>query len=137
MPSQDVKAAHIVPKSLTSQELAYLYGVEEVVLNDPRNGMLFNFVSLIKKLTGRMKALLLHQNIEKALDSARIVIIPIPSPKTTTTSWQLLLIDQSSRNQMVYNDTHGKVLWKVGYPHFPFTLLFLYACDAGPGWPSS
>lgn len=33
-----VKCAHIVPKSLESDELAYLFGVREAVLSDPRNG---------------------------------------------------------------------------------------------------
>jgi hypothetical protein len=35
-----VKAAHIVPKSLKSDELAYLFGVGEIMLKDPRNGKL-------------------------------------------------------------------------------------------------
>lgn len=34
-----VKAAHIVPKSLESDEIAYLFGVHQVVLSDPRNCM--------------------------------------------------------------------------------------------------
>ena len=33
-----VKCAHIVPKSLESDELAYLFGVREAVLSEPRNG---------------------------------------------------------------------------------------------------
>lgn len=33
-----VKCAHIVPKSLESDELAYLFGVREAVLSDQRNG---------------------------------------------------------------------------------------------------
>ena len=34
-----VKCAHLVPKSLESDELAYLFGVRETVLSEPRNGM--------------------------------------------------------------------------------------------------
>jgi hypothetical protein len=34
-----VKCAHIVPKSLESDELAYLFGVRETILSEPRNGM--------------------------------------------------------------------------------------------------
>lgn len=37
--NKEVKAAHLVPKSLRSEELAYLFGVGDVVLTDPRNGM--------------------------------------------------------------------------------------------------
>jgi hypothetical protein len=33
-----VKCAHLVPKSLESDELFYLFGVRDAVLSDPRNG---------------------------------------------------------------------------------------------------
>jgi hypothetical protein len=36
---KEVKCAHLVPKSLESDELAYLFGVREAVLLEPRNGM--------------------------------------------------------------------------------------------------
>jgi hypothetical protein len=39
LPEDDVKCAHLVPKSLESEELAYLFGVREAVLSEPRNGM--------------------------------------------------------------------------------------------------
>jgi uncharacterized protein YdcH (DUF465 family) len=38
-PDNQVKCAHLVPKSLESDELAYLFGVHEAVLSEPRNGM--------------------------------------------------------------------------------------------------
>ena len=38
-PEKHVKCAHLVPKSLESDELAYLFGVRETVLSEPRNGM--------------------------------------------------------------------------------------------------
>lgn len=34
-----IKCAHLVPKSLESDELAYLFGVREADLSEPRNGM--------------------------------------------------------------------------------------------------
>lgn len=37
--SKAVKAAHLVPKSLQSIELSYLFGVGSMNLSDPRNGM--------------------------------------------------------------------------------------------------
>lgn len=40
-----VKASHIVPKSLQSDELSYLFGVGEAVLSDPRNGMFSSSIS--------------------------------------------------------------------------------------------
>lgn len=39
-PEKQVNCAHLVPKSLESEELAYLFGVRETVLSEPRNGML-------------------------------------------------------------------------------------------------
>jgi hypothetical protein len=39
LPEKHVKCAHLVPKSLESDELAYLFGVREAVLSEPRNGM--------------------------------------------------------------------------------------------------
>lgn len=36
-PSKDMKAAHLVPKSLQSEELSYLFGAGDVQLSDPRN----------------------------------------------------------------------------------------------------
>lgn len=36
---KQVKCAHLVPKSLESDELAYLFGVRETILSEPRNGM--------------------------------------------------------------------------------------------------
>lgn len=41
--SNDFKASHIVPRILKSVELAHLYGVGEVVLGCPKNGMELNF----------------------------------------------------------------------------------------------
>lgn len=37
-PDGVVKAAHIVPKSLNSEEVSYLFGVGQAVLSDPKNG---------------------------------------------------------------------------------------------------
>jgi hypothetical protein len=34
-----VKVAHLVPKSLSGEEVSYLFGVGEIVLSDPRNSM--------------------------------------------------------------------------------------------------
>lgn len=37
---ESVKAAHLVPKSLTEEEIGYLFGTKELIRSDPRNGML-------------------------------------------------------------------------------------------------
>jgi hypothetical protein len=38
-PGNYVKCAHLVPKSLESEQLAYLFGVRDTVLSEARNGM--------------------------------------------------------------------------------------------------
>jgi hypothetical protein len=46
-PEKSVKCAHLVPKSLESDELAYLFGVRETVLSEPRNGMFTTIYPLL------------------------------------------------------------------------------------------
>jgi hypothetical protein len=48
-PDNLVKCAHLVPKSLESDELAYLFGVRETVLSEPRNGM-FAYLKLLLRM---------------------------------------------------------------------------------------
>ncbi|KAJ5504113.1 hypothetical protein N7463_006987 [Penicillium fimorum] len=38
LPQKNIKAAHLVPKSMTSKEVSHLFGVSDGVLGDPRNG---------------------------------------------------------------------------------------------------
>ena len=45
--SDDTKAAYLVPKSLQSGELSYLFGVGDALLSDPRNGMCTQIISQI------------------------------------------------------------------------------------------
>lgn len=51
-----IKAAHIVPKSLQSEEVSYLFGVGEAILSSPRNGMLTCLVAQ-SFLTGLQRCL--------------------------------------------------------------------------------
>lgn len=51
--SNDVKASHIVPRILKSEELAQLYGVDEMVLECPQNAM--DSLSEIKQFTKAIK----------------------------------------------------------------------------------
>lgn len=44
--SKDVKATHIVPKSLESEELAYMFGAGELNLSEPRNGIYSIYLSI-------------------------------------------------------------------------------------------
>ena len=78
-----IKAAHLVPRSLQSEELAYMFGADSMDLSDPRNG------------------LLVHHKIEEALDRGTAVIVPVPAKGSSRSEWKLLLTVESLRNQVV------------------------------------
>ena len=60
----EVTAAHIVPKSLKSQDLNYLFGVEDdKMLKDPRNGTFFLFLKAPSLILIIIQACLYAQNL--------------------------------------------------------------------------
>ncbi|KAJ5898882.1 hypothetical protein N7495_003626 [Penicillium taxi] len=81
-----VKAAHIVPKSMSREELAHLFGDQDAVTTLPQN------------------SLSLHHVVEGLLDSGDIAVIPIPGKMTTPTTWKCVVLDQSVKklNNIVY-----------------------------------
>lgn len=95
-PKELVKAAHLVPKLLTGNELAFLFGVKELILHDPKNG------------------LSLHGKIELALDSGKISIVPLPTTDYASCKWKCVLVDQSVLNQVACSYGSESILWKVG-----------------------
>ena len=98
--SSQVRAAHIIPKSLSSGELEYLYGSGGDIPSDYRNG------------------LMLYSKIEEALDSGRIVIFPLPSQEDELTEWKVVLTDKTIRKRQItgglypvtFTDIDGKKL---------------------------
>jgi hypothetical protein len=121
-----VKVAHLVPKSLSGEEVSYLFGVGEIVLSDPRNSKDLNhlilllsplpFISLdTKPLTG----ISLHKKIEGGLDKGYIVIIPVPDNEVKRTRWKCILVDESMRNATCFKSggpkKHGEVKWGVSH----------------------
>lgn len=101
LPAKTVESAHLVPKSLQSEELSYLFGVGEAVLSDPRNGKLFRRF-MLRGSANQLAGIPLFSVIENALDDGTIAIVPIPPTATTeTTKWRCVLIDTSLRNRMV------------------------------------
>ncbi|KAJ5578387.1 uncharacterized protein N7459_007351 [Penicillium hispanicum] len=89
IPKSNVKAAHLVPKSFTADEVAHLFGVGEVVLSDPRN------------------ALSLYSTVEVLLDKGVIAVVPIPGKMTAPTTWRCVVLDESKGKDMVYNHGNG------------------------------
>lgn len=65
-------------------------------------------------LTGGRLALMLHKNLEMALDAARIAIVPIPTPNVPLSRWKLLVTDESMRDEAALVAVNNKVMkWKV------------------------
>ncbi|KAJ5549849.1 hypothetical protein N7535_002208 [Penicillium sp. DV-2018c] len=79
-----VKAAHIVPKSLDREELAHLFGDEDVVISLPQN------------------ALSLHHKVESLLDRGDIAIVPMPGTFTAPTEWRCIVLNESLNMDVIY-----------------------------------
>ncbi|KAG0645443.1 hypothetical protein D0Z07_8664 [Hyphodiscus hymeniophilus] len=97
LPDKAVKCAHLVPKSLESDELAYLFGVREAVLSEPRNGIT------------------LHTVIEGGLDNGWIVLVPDKPKEGEETVWRCVLLDRSIASNMIspglkWRDIDGRAL---------------------------
>ncbi|KAL1878852.1 hypothetical protein Plec18167_004147 [Paecilomyces lecythidis] len=85
LPSSSVVVAHLVPESLESEELSYLFGASQLrVSMDKRNG------------------LTLFCTLEKCLDTGQIVIMPIrPEPGDVATRWKCVVIDQEITDNVI------------------------------------
>ncbi|KFY24849.1 hypothetical protein V493_04993 [Pseudogymnoascus sp. VKM F-4281 (FW-2241)] len=96
-PALNVRCAHIVPKSLKSDELSYLFGVRDAMLGEARNGIT------------------LYNVIENALDDGNIVFVPdmlIPGEEIV---WRCVLINKSMASDEIFKslkwrDIDGKEL---------------------------
>lgn len=100
LPKELIKAAHLVPKSLTVQEISFLFGANEIVSKNPRNG------------------LSLHKVVEAGLDSGKIVIVPVLRSDEEPTCWKCVLVDQNCHNDTAFTFVGGRqsmtVFWRVG-----------------------
>ena len=120
-----VKATHIVPKSLASEELAHFFGVGHVDLMQPRN------------------ALMLVDTLEIALDTGHIVIVPLPSEPNEPTRWKCVVTEKSTlglpaTKELKWKDVDGKELVFRGpnrparrYLYFRFLITYLHYAKLG------
>lgn len=88
---ENVKAAHLVPKSLSPEELSFIFGADEIVASNPRNG------------------LPLHRVVEAALDLGKIAIVPIIPLDNSAPRWKCILVEEGCRHDMVLRIGGGKV----------------------------
>ncbi|KAJ9374586.1 hypothetical protein DTO282E5_669 [Paecilomyces variotii] len=126
---ESVKAAHLVPKSLTEEEIGYLFGTKELIRSDPRNGIS------------------LHKKLETGLDDGSIAIVPVPENNSEYTRWRCILVDDSRKrlvclrqgdNLVRWEDFDGKELVFLGtnrpsrrYLYFRFIVTYLHAKNTG------
>lgn len=114
LPAPSVKAAHLVPKSLSQAEVSHIFGAQNGVLSDPRNGIYTLFVWDETDLT-KIVVLLLCNPIESLLNQGVIAIIPIPGSMTEPTTWRCVVLDESKNENFVNTRDSGEVIKvKVG-----------------------
>ncbi len=56
---------------------------------------------------------MLHKNIEGALHSGNVVIVPLPSAHKGPVEWKLVVTNTSLLNQLMGTTGQGFVKWKV------------------------
>ncbi|KUM59197.1 hypothetical protein ACN42_g7953 [Penicillium freii] len=83
LPEKHIKAAHLVPKSLTSKEVSHIFGVSDGVLGDARNGIT------------------LADNIELLFDQGTIAIVPMPGPMKSPTRWRCVVLDETKKENVI------------------------------------
>lgn len=71
LPATIIRAAHIVPKSITQPELAHMFGSDDPVTAKPCNVLSLQFT------------------VEKLLDEDAIIVIPVPGEPTKPTTWRM------------------------------------------------
>ncbi|EEQ27458.1 hypothetical protein McanMca71_006359 [Microsporum canis] len=124
--SKDVRAAHLVPKSLDECSVAHLFGAGTITIDDPRN------------------SLMLHQHIEMAMDKGSIVIVPLKAPEAREmVKWKVLVTDPTLLNHIIlpkvkWKDIHGKTLTFLGhnrpakrYLYFRYVMTYLMLKNKG------
>lgn len=94
--AESVRAAHIVPKGLGGDEIAFLFGETEFVRKDPRNG------------------LTLHKCVEQQMDLGCIAIIPAQFPVAAESSqWKcFIVVDEMLDNIATYYGDEC-IRWRV------------------------
>jgi hypothetical protein len=97
-----LKTAYLVPKGLRGDGIAHLSGVKALVSSDPRNGEFVLPMIMVLALT-YYSALVLHERVEEALDSGRIVIMPILKDQDIKTGsrWKCVLVHAAMRHTTV------------------------------------
>ncbi|OQE24057.1 hypothetical protein PENFLA_c010G08294 [Penicillium flavigenum] len=101
LPKKNIKAAHLVLKSLTFREVSHLFGVSDGVLGDPRNGIT------------------LADTIELLFDQGTIAIVPMRGPMKSPTEWRCVVLDESKNDDTIGTSGESYVRLKFQVHHWP------------------
>lgn len=82
-----IRAAHIVPYAIGEVNASYIFGLR------PEEGY--------EAIWSYRNGLLLQENIEKALDTAQVVIVPV---EDSASEFKLIVLDDALMNQISYHD---------------------------------
>jgi hypothetical protein len=100
LPQKNIKAAYLIPKSMTSKEVSHLFGVSDGVLDDPRNSK--NILLMAKEITDSYKlGITLADNIELLFNQGTIAIVPMPGPMKSPTQWRCVVLDESKKEDII------------------------------------
>ena len=84
--ANDIKCAHIIPKSFAVKELDYMFGTNDAALESQRNG------------------LMMRSTIEEAFDDGYIAIVPDGSVSATPTEWKVVILDESKFKNQIHSN---------------------------------
>ncbi|KAL5338252.1 hypothetical protein BJX70DRAFT_388656 [Aspergillus crustosus] len=90
LPSKAVKAAHLVPKSLSKPETSHLFGVDNFSRYDPLLG------------------LTMYSVLEDRLDKGELIIVPMPGGLGPPTRWKCVVLDDTKLRDEVWKTFDGK-----------------------------
>ncbi|EFR01538.1 hypothetical protein MGYG_04541 [Nannizzia gypsea CBS 118893] len=79
--ADEIVTAHLIPKTLKEDGPKHLFGENEVVLEDSKNG------------------LTLHRRLEQTLNNRTIAIVPGPPVECEITKWKCILVHGDLREQ--------------------------------------
>ncbi|KAF3481280.1 uncharacterized protein GIQ15_04039 [Arthroderma uncinatum] len=85
--SKNLEPVRLIPKNLEQGPIAHLFGVESIIMGDPRNG------------------LMLHKSIAKALKAGIVVIVPVEATsEVEELKWKLVVTNPLYYKRTAFDD---------------------------------
>ncbi|CAG8296522.1 unnamed protein product [Penicillium nalgiovense] len=136
LPEKYVKAAYLVPKSMTAKEISHLFLALRMV-----------YLRILEMLTYGQLGITLSEPVKLLLDQGTIAIVPKPGPMTFPTEWRCVVLDESKNENNVGYKNNAYVKLKASttealefitnnrprqrYLYFCFIIAYLNAKSRG------